>query len=73
MIAIFFFVSQNEKEKDSKSMREEKGKIEEKQRERKGNERSSTNTPDYVSICKCVCDMSQTVASISERSFRRER
>lgn len=35
-------------------------------KEKKGNGRHSTSTSYYVSIYKCVCDMSQIVASISD-------
>jgi len=59
-LPFFLFVSQNEKQKYSKAMWERERK------EKKGNGRHSTSTSYYVSIYKCVCDMSQIVASISD-------
>ena len=61
-----FFLFSKMKKKDSKREREGEKK-------KKGNRRSSTNTSAYVSICKCVCDMSQTVASILHKVCKRNR
>jgi hypothetical protein len=60
LVDCHFFVSQNEKETVCKRLRERETKREEGKRTRIGNGRNSTSTSHYVSICKCVCDMSQT-------------